>query len=108
MKNLRNVFLLAVSLFALSLLAACGEDESGDGQPSAQNSLVGTWIMQDITPYDNEYVDRISFYNDGRVEGYFREGDGDMSHFGGTYHLDDPNLTIYAVWLDEADEDTET
>ena len=112
MKKLHKLFLMAASLLCAVMMAGCGDEEgeggSGGGQTSYQKSLVGTWVMKDIQPYDNEYVDRITFDKGGKVDGYFREGDGDLSHFQGTYSLKDRDLTIRAVWVDEADEERET
>lgn len=110
MKKLHKMFLMAVSVLCMTVLAGCGNDGdgSGGGETSYNELLLGSWVMEDITPYDNEYVETISFDKNGRVDGYFKEGDGDLSHFSGTYTLLDKDLTIRAVWMDEADEDVET
>ncbi len=76
-----------------------------DGGEVTTASLVGTWKMTDINPYDNEYVDVITFTKDGSVEGRFFEGDGEYSNFTGAYSLKGDKLTVYAVWVDEFDGD---
>ena len=80
--------------------------EADDTGAYASN-ILGGWFMRDMSPWDNEYVQSIRFNRDGSLEGNFREGDGDTSHFRGTYVLRGRSLTIYATWDENYDEESE-
>ncbi|NJL13500.1 MAG: hypothetical protein HC913_11185 [Microscillaceae bacterium] len=54
---------LLVSVFGLTLLAACGDD--GGGEPSTLDLLQGTWTLVSVTP--NDFTSATATFNGSSV-----------------------------------------